>query len=174
LSLAVLHIVWEFFEGDGGLLLLALALADYCGDDRGTRIYPSVAELARKTRQDRRTVQRQLRKLEESGWLKPMEDEPGRGRTRRYRIDPAFIEKGGNLPLISRIKGGNQSRKGGIAAPPEPKEPKTLEGRAQGQSQYRCAACGGAAVVGHGASWYCRTHDPMRAPILDTSGPSPP
>jgi hypothetical protein len=166
LSLRVTSIVWEYFEGGGSLLLTALALADYCGDDQGTRIFPSIDELAKKTRQDRRTVQRQLRKLQRDGWLQPWDDKPcGRGQVKRYRIASTFMDK---MPPFLEIKGGAGAQKGGNSRShiEEQKELKTLKGKS---SSYSCDRCGGAGVVSDGPRWYCRAHDPKRT----ISGPSP-
>lgn len=58
--------VWDHSGAAGGELLLLLAIADHASDD-GTNAYPSVGTLARKCRVHTRTVQRQLRNLQELG-----------------------------------------------------------------------------------------------------------
>jgi len=60
--------VFDRYPNGGGEMLLALALADHAHDD-GTHIFPSIARLAEKTRQSERSVQYQLRRMEQSGWL---------------------------------------------------------------------------------------------------------
>lgn len=125
--------VFERYPGSGGELLLALALADNAHDD-GTRIFPSVATLAVKSRQSERSVQYQLRKMERIGWLEVVSEGGGRmkgyksgGRPREYRISPYWIAGGdlqasgdaGEQPENSKgansapfAKGAKQSRKG--------------------------------------------------------------
>ncbi|WP_461119562.1 helix-turn-helix domain-containing protein [Saccharothrix stipae] len=75
--------VWEHAEVAGTDLLLLLAIAD-AADDQGRNAWPSVADLARKTRLDERTVQRRLKRLHGRG---DIAIEPGGGRRRnRYAI----------------------------------------------------------------------------------------
>lgn len=109
-----------------GRLLLMLALADW-GNDQGKRIYPSIAQAAAKTRQDPRTVQRQLRKLEEDGWVELVKKGGGRNNTNEYRI---VLEKVALCrPLLSTgvaldaINPGVGCLKPRQAMPPEPLEP---------------------------------------------------
>lgn len=91
MSVRVMAAVWDRFDGNGGELLLALALADFAADD-GTGIYPSVARLARKTRRSRRAVQLGLRRLEALGFLS-LVAEAGAGKaTRQYRISARWLE----------------------------------------------------------------------------------
>lgn len=79
-------IVWDHFPEGGSILLTMLALADHSHDD-GSRVFPSIPSLARKTRQSERTVQYQRRKIEEMGWLLPVSNEQGgRGKATEYRI----------------------------------------------------------------------------------------
>jgi hypothetical protein len=81
----------------GGLLLLALALADWCNDDG--ECYPSIAQLAKKTRVSEATVRNWLATLEESGVIAVLPNS-GRaskvGKTNKY----LFIEyrEKNNLP----------------------------------------------------------------------------
>ncbi len=86
--------VFDRYPEGGNERLLALAMADHARDD-GTRIWPSVAELARKTLQSERTVQRQIANMVERGWLQVVRRASGRpGDTNEYRIDPAWIAGG--------------------------------------------------------------------------------
>ncbi|WP_354399025.1 helix-turn-helix domain-containing protein [Variovorax sp. OAS795] len=83
--------VFDRYPEGGSEMLLALALADHAHDD-GTRIWPSVGELARKTRQSTRTVQRQLQKMVASGWLEMVSTATGRrGSTNEYRVTAAWV-----------------------------------------------------------------------------------
>lgn len=102
MSARMTGLVFERYEGGGGEMLLALALADHAHDD-GTHIYLRVETLAGKTRQSVRTVQYQLRKMQGAGWL--MVDgvaDGGRGKAVKYRINPAWIK--GEMTLV---KGAN-------------------------------------------------------------------
>lgn len=100
---------WERYPNGGGELLLALALADHA-DDNGENVYPSVASLMGKTRQSKRTVQYQLRKMEEAGWLQLVAHEGGgRGRAREYRINPDWIKGADIAPISKDGKGANSA-----------------------------------------------------------------
>jgi hypothetical protein len=68
MSIKILNHVWEHSAQKGSYLVTMLAIADYAHDD-GTRAYPSIATLARKTRMSERNVQLVLRKLEADGEL---------------------------------------------------------------------------------------------------------
>lgn len=94
-----MSLVWDRFEAGGGALLLALALADFA-DDAGRSIWPSVQTLMRKTRQSRRTVQRQLAELRASGWLiaeTSAINGDRAGLSVLYHINPDWLEGGVNL-----------------------------------------------------------------------------
>lgn len=86
MSIAVMDAVWRAFVGSQGELLLALVLADHASDD-GTKIFPSVATMAGRTRQCKRTVQYQLRKMEDSGWLVKVAKASGGRRRGHYKQD---------------------------------------------------------------------------------------
>ena len=64
MSIKLMSQIFDRYPNGGGEMLLALAIADHAHDD-GTHIYPSVSALAKKTRQSERTVQYQLRKMQE-------------------------------------------------------------------------------------------------------------
>ena len=68
MSILVMSQVWESKKYEGNQLLLLLALADFASDDGGD-VFPSVEKMAAKTRASRRTVQRNLRQLEDEGVL---------------------------------------------------------------------------------------------------------
>ena len=118
MSVKVTGMVFERYSTGGGEMLLALALADHAHDD-GTHIFPSIARLAAKTRQSERSVQYQLRRMEACGWLILVNAGTGgrsgeTGRTREYRINPAWM-KGAEIAPIKT--GGGNGGKGAKAAP---------------------------------------------------------
>lgn len=113
MSIKIMTMVFDRYENGGGEMLLALALADHAADD-GTKVYPSIKALAEKTRQSERTVQYQLRRMEESGWLILVNNgNGGRNQTREYRISPEWI-KGANLAPVQSTteKGATDDIKG--------------------------------------------------------------
>lgn len=120
MSAKVTGMVFDRYPEGGGEMLLALALADHAHDD-GTSIFPSIARLAAKTRQSQRSVQYQLRSMEKSGWLilvggakggrKPGSE--SQGRTREYRINPAWINGADIAPLTPPVD--NQEKGANIA-----------------------------------------------------------
>ena len=85
-----MSLVWDHYPGGGAELLMALAYADHAHDD-GSGIRPSVAYIARKTRQSERTVSRILAKMRESRWLLLVQRGSGRGLASEYRINPLWI-----------------------------------------------------------------------------------
>ena len=92
MSVRVMSMVWERYPDGGGDMLLALALADHASDD-GTRVFPSVASLAKKTRQSVRTVGYQLAKMRAAGWLIPVGHvDGGRGMATEYLISAEWIK----------------------------------------------------------------------------------
>jgi len=109
--------VFDRYPVGGSERLLALAIADHARDD-GTRIWPSLDELARKTLQSRSTVQRQIAKMVASGWLERVSDRTGRGHTNEYRIASVWIE-GGLLPSQQAAK---------PSVPPMPSYPQYPQG----------------------------------------------
>ena len=97
MSIRLMSMIFERYPEGGSEMLLALAMADHANDD-GARIWPSLDELARKTRQSRRTVQRQIAKMLASGWLEQVRTATGRpGATNEYRVCPAWVA-GAELP----------------------------------------------------------------------------
>jgi biotin operon repressor len=126
--------VFDRYPEGGGEMLLALKLADNAHDD-GTHIFPSVDTMAEKTRQSRRAVQYQLKRMRESGWLILTRAARGgretAGRPAEYRINPEWIkgadfaslkklstdplvqlEKGAEIAPINSGKGANGDMKG--------------------------------------------------------------
>jgi hypothetical protein len=91
MSIRLMTMVFDRYPEGGSEMLLALAMVDHARDD-GTSIWPSVDELARKTRQSRRTVQRQIAKMVASGWLEQVRTATGRrGLTNEYRVRAAWV-----------------------------------------------------------------------------------
>ena len=108
--------VFDRYPNGGGEMLLALALADHASDD-GTRVYPGIKGLAEKTRQSERTVQYQLRHMEEMGWLILVgPGNGGRSMHREYRISLDWIKGADIAPFqkgaIHDTKGATDGVKG--------------------------------------------------------------
>lgn len=92
MSVRMMSMVWQHYRGSGGEMLLALALADHA-DETGAQIFRGVEGLAEKTRQSVRAVQRQLRVMEEAGWLICVErSDGGRRKHSVYRIAPGWVQ----------------------------------------------------------------------------------
>lgn len=91
MSSKLLGAAWDHLPWSGGMMILALKLVDNAHDD-GRHIFPSIADLAAKTKQSDRTVQRQLRQMEASGWLVcEIRSNGGRNRSSRYRIAAGWV-----------------------------------------------------------------------------------
>src|ERR1044072_9077547 len=134
--------VWEHSWVKGSELLLLLAIADHA-DDQGRNAWPSIARLAERTRVDRRTVQRLLRRLAQQGCLAVEHTDGPRG-TNRYtvlmrtatltnRVDNAAQagdnnaetvdnRGGGKMPPSGKslLEGRHRSDEGAAPLPPEP------------------------------------------------------
>lgn len=116
MSVRVMTAVFDRYPNGGGEMLTALALADHASDD-GTRVFPGIKALAEKTRQSERTIQYQLRRMEESGWLILVSaGNGGRSMTSEYRISLDWI-KGADIAPIQKgasddIKGATGDTKG--------------------------------------------------------------
>lgn len=150
MSVKIMSMVFERYPSGGGERLLALALADHAHDD-GTRIFPSVARLALKSVQSERNVQRQLRRMEQIGWLIKVADIPnGRGYANEYRINPDWL-KGDNLSPFSQDQKGDisdqkgdtrLSQKGDTRLSPQPSltiiEPSVLPTSSEKQPKSIC------------------------------------
>lgn len=120
MSIKIMTMVFDRYPNGGGEMLLALSLADFA-DDNGTSVYPSIKQLSEKTRQSERSVQYQLRKMEEAGWLVLVNSgNGGRNQRREYRISPEWIKGADFAPVQSTtgkgatddVKGANDSNKG--------------------------------------------------------------
>jgi hypothetical protein len=111
MSVKMMTMVFDRYPNGGGEMLLALSLADHASDD-GSRIYPSIKSLAKKTRQAERSVQYQLRKMEEAMWLLlENSGNGGRNQHRMYCINPEWI-KGADFASLK--KGATDDIKGAI------------------------------------------------------------
>jgi hypothetical protein len=102
-------LIFDRYPAGGGEMILALKLADHAHDD-GTHIFPGIASLAEKTRQSERAVQYQLRRMEKSGWLIAVDQgKGGRGRSREYRISPAWLNGAELAPIKEDEKGADSA-----------------------------------------------------------------
>lgn len=116
MSIKVMNAVFDRYPNGGGEMLLALALADHASDD-GTRVFPSIKALAEKTRQSERSVQYQLRRMQDVGWLILVNaGNGGRSMHSEYRISLEWI-KGAEIAPFKKgasddIKGANDDTKG--------------------------------------------------------------
>lgn len=115
MSVKVMSLVFEHYHGQGGERCLALALAD-CANDSGASIWPGIERMARYSRQSERSVQRQLRAMEASGWLECTKPSVGgKGRPNEYRINPRWIAD----PVRWRPNGDILSPLAQVDIPPE-------------------------------------------------------
>jgi DNA-binding IscR family transcriptional regulator len=86
-------IVWDYYQPKewGAPIITVSALAD-AANDHGGGISTSIPELAEKTRQSDRAVQKQLRRLEQTGLLSCVEKTVGgAGYTNQYQINLALM-----------------------------------------------------------------------------------
>lgn len=129
-----MSLVWEHYPAGGGELLTALAYADHAHDD-GTSIRPSVAYIARKTRQSERTVQRYLTHMRQTGWLLTVRNgDGGRGYATEYRVNPLWITNPARLspfPVTEGERVTNAGVKGDTGGskrvtPVSPQPPRTI------------------------------------------------
>lgn len=80
--------VWEHAPCRENALIVLLALADWANDDGVS--WPSIQKLADKTRIDRRSAQRIIRRLKSDGII-TIEEGGGRAKQHRYRIETAAL-----------------------------------------------------------------------------------
>lgn len=127
-----MSLVWEHYPTGGGELLTALAYADHAHDD-GTSIRPSVAYIARKTRQSERAIQMHLAAMRRTTWLLTVRYAGGgRGRATEYRVNPLWITNPAEFAPFSEVqrvqpeteKGAIYDAKGCKAFAPQP--PRTI------------------------------------------------
>lgn len=84
MSIRVMTAVWDRAQYEEGTLLVLLALADWA-DDKGGHLFPSIAELAKKSRLKERQVYNVLRRLREDGVI-TVSGGGGRGRRTQYQM----------------------------------------------------------------------------------------
>lgn len=152
--------VFARYPNGGGEMLLALALADHA-DDGGNNIFPSIKALAEKTRQSERTVQYQLRRMEESGWLMRVGyGNGGRSQTTEYRISPIWVKGADIAPLQ---KGANDDKKGATDDTKgcNPRQ-KRVQRVAPAKNRHRTIKEPSVTVIGAGA----QKREPSRATVL--------
>jgi hypothetical protein len=85
-----MSLVWSVAPCRENSLLVLLALADWANDDGAC--WPSIPTLAEKTRIDRRSVQRIIRRLQ-SEQLIEIEEGRGRGNQHRYTVQKATLRR---------------------------------------------------------------------------------
>ena len=85
------NLIWHYYaESLGAPMILAIALAD-ASNDFGAGISEKIEDLAAKTRQSRRAVQLQLRRLELSGFLSRETSGGGRGILASYKLNLVML-----------------------------------------------------------------------------------
>lgn len=142
MSIKISSLVWEHYPAGGSELLTALAYADHAHDD-GTNIRPSVAYIAKKTRQSERSVRRYLAQMRESEWLLTVRHgNGGRGFATEYRVNPLWITNPDKLspfaPVASETltnqveKGDNRGSK--RVTPMSAQPPRTIKEPTTAQS----------------------------------------
>lgn len=94
MSIRVMSIVWDRYQGGGSKLLTMLALADF-GNDEGKRIYPSIETLAGKVRMSPRQMNRIINELKSEGVIAIINDgnKGGPGQSNQYAIDLGTLSK---------------------------------------------------------------------------------
>lgn len=107
MSIDLITEVRRRLDVSGGELLVAIELVD-AANDRGEGIFVGVKRMASRSRQDPRTVQRQLKHLVELGWLQVVKRGGGRrndgsGIPTTYRVCPAWVN-GDSLPGFPDFK----------------------------------------------------------------------
>lgn len=101
MSIDLITEVRRRLDVSGGELLVAIEIAD-AANEHGAGVFVGVSRMADRSRQDPRTVQRQLKHLIEIGWLEVVKRGGGRradgsGIPTLYRISSAWV-KGDKLP----------------------------------------------------------------------------
>jgi hypothetical protein len=103
-------IILDRYPNGGGERLVAVALGDNAHRD-GTHIYPSIAEIADRTKLSRRTVQLHMSKMVATGWLILTRKSTGRrGDTNEYRISPEWLVGGECVPPDGPVLRTNAKR----------------------------------------------------------------
>jgi hypothetical protein len=88
MSVKIMTMVWEHAPCRENALIVLLALADWSNDSG--ECWPSIQKLADKTRIDRRSAQRIIRRLAKDNLI-TIEEGGGRAKQHRYRIETAAL-----------------------------------------------------------------------------------
>jgi hypothetical protein len=120
MSIALITAVRLRLDVNHGELLVAIELAD-AANDTGAGIFVGVNRIADHSRQDPRTVQRQLKRLREIGWLELVKPgggtrADGSGIPAQYRINPEWV-KGDSLPGLPDFEPRFNARDKGDTVP---------------------------------------------------------
>lgn len=110
MSIALMSDVWLYSKQEGTRLLLLLAIADFANDNG--LAWPSIITLAQRTRQHRRTVERQIQEIEKTGELRVKRST---NKPNLYEVVVAANRRSGNTP-----RGEAMSGQSGVAMSPEP------------------------------------------------------
>jgi hypothetical protein len=103
----------------GNAKVVLLGLANHAHPD-GSEAYPALDTLAEYAHCDRSTARRNVRKLEESGWI--IRDGDGPKGTTKYRLAMGAAAPGSKTPPVAQAPdgGGTGAAEGVALAPPEP------------------------------------------------------
>lgn len=121
--------VWEHSRSQGSARLVLLAIADRVNETTGTA-WPSLADLAKRTRLGRRTVQTAIRELEGLGELK-VEPGGGRGHCHIYRLPETAQDLHPSPPETAQILHPSESETAQILHPLEPERAQSMHERVQ-------------------------------------------
>lgn len=122
-SIRLINAVVENVQLRGGEYYLLVFMARYAQDD-GTQVFPSVARLSHDSRQNERSVRRQLRGLEAKGYIQRVG--VSRHNTFNYRIVPerCYPQGEGVMPPVRTptraqrpSRAGFDANSGGVAPP---------------------------------------------------------
>lgn len=124
MSIRVQSVVWAHAPYKDGTLLVLLSLADWANDD-GSRVFPTMAALAQKTRKSMRGTRRILRQLEEDGVIRQIHRATGKpGLGTEYRIDVERLQKMTPIP-DTKPQAPETADRNGPDTPPEDGEQRT-------------------------------------------------
>jgi hypothetical protein len=126
MSIKVMAWVWDRSPVAGTELLMLLAIADQTNDD-GRDAWPSIDNLAKRTRLNRRTVQRVLQRLTAAGHI-AIEEGGGRRRNRYWIVMTNPVDNQANtvdkLSTPAADRHPRQNATGGTPATPGVTEPR--------------------------------------------------
>ena len=120
MSIDCMSAVMNRYPGRSGEYAVALALADNASKD-GQSIFPSVDDLARRSRLEPRSVQRHINTMIAAGWLELVRATSGRpGDTNHYRISARWLAGGDCVPPKELPRREPVKRTGDILSPVTP------------------------------------------------------